>query len=350
MKKIIGAVLTLAIGFTSCKTDIDVNAPYKDVTIVYGLLNQNDAVHYIKINKAFAGQASVLDMALVRDSSEYNTEDLTVELIEKGGANRTISLSDTVIVDKESGYFYGPEQTVYYTKEALDASDNITYTLKIYNKALDKEVTATTKLVKSFSIDSPGSTAEKKISFADDKGLIDSPVRAKWQSAVNGKRYDVKMVFNYVEVKLNGDTVVPAPLEWIRKGVKSTSTTGGEDLEADFTSLEFYDKIMREIPDDSNVKERWAYSLDFHFYVAGEELNTYMEVTEPSTGLVQDKPEYTNLTNAIGVFSSRYEKTLLNKGLSSGTAKYLKTSSYSLSKNFVKYYNFAGTPQYYDIP
>ena len=45
-----------------------------------------------------------------------------------------------------------------------------------------------------------------------------------------------------------------------------------------------------------------------------------MEVNEPSTGIVQEKPEYTNIKNdkgedEIGIFSCRYQTTPLSKPL-----------------------------------
>ena len=340
----------LIISITSCKTDVDINAPYKDVSIVYGILDPNDSIHYIKINKSFAGQADVKDMAKVRDSSEYNPKDLVVEIMEIGGLNRKFTLKDTLIGNKELGYFYGPESILYYfkTTQPLNNSGGVSYSLKIRNNSLNKEISATTKLVKPFIIESPGPTAEKKISFADDKGLLNFPTKVKWKSATYARRYDIKMVFNYFEITSNGDTIVPKPIEWISKGIKSSSPNGNESMEAEFTGLEFYSKIMNEIPDDAQVK-RLAYSLDFYIYAAGEDLSTYIEVTEPSKGLVQDKPEYSNLKNAFGIFSSRSNQKVLNKGLSAGTARFLKVSDYTRSKNFVKYYNFAGTTQYFEI-
>jgi hypothetical protein len=33
-----------------------------------------------------------------------------------------------------------------------------------------------------------------------------------------------------------------------------------------------------------------------------------MEVNEPTNSIVQEKPDYTNITNGLGIFSSRYRK------------------------------------------
>jgi hypothetical protein len=46
-------LLLIPLAFTSCETDFELNAEWKDITIVYGILNQNDTAHYIRIQKAF---------------------------------------------------------------------------------------------------------------------------------------------------------------------------------------------------------------------------------------------------------------------------------------------------------
>jgi hypothetical protein len=49
--------------------------------------------------------------------------------------------------------------------------------------------------------------------------------------------------------------------------------------------------------------------VDYVVSAAGVEYNTYLNVNEPSTSLVQDRPEYTNIENGFGLLSSRYQKT-----------------------------------------
>ena len=55
----------------SCEEDFDITAPYKDITIAYGLLDLNEDTVYVRINKAFLGDGNVLEMVEVEDSSVY---------------------------------------------------------------------------------------------------------------------------------------------------------------------------------------------------------------------------------------------------------------------------------------
>ena len=49
--------------------------------------------------------------------------------------------------------------------------------------------------------------------------------------------------------------------------------------------------------------------MDFIFFGGGEDLITYTEVNKPSIGIVQKKPEFSNIKNGLGIFSSRYITT-----------------------------------------
>ena len=67
-------LLILLAGFivvTSCNNKLNVNAPWQDITIVYGLLSQNDSVQYLRITKAFLGEGDALHFAKIPDSSTY---------------------------------------------------------------------------------------------------------------------------------------------------------------------------------------------------------------------------------------------------------------------------------------
>ena len=76
MKKLTFLFLLSSILFSSCETDFNVNADWQEVTVVYGLLDQNEDKQYIRINKAFLGNADAFIMASVADSINYNPNNL----------------------------------------------------------------------------------------------------------------------------------------------------------------------------------------------------------------------------------------------------------------------------------
>ncbi|MDQ3192582.1 MAG: hypothetical protein M3Q58_13395 [Bacteroidota bacterium] len=336
-------ILSLIAFFSSCSSDLDVNAPYKEIPVVYGLLNQNDSVHYVKITKAFLGKADAYDMAMVRDSSEYrDILDVKINEIINGNVSRTFNLERTLIKNKRPGVFYSPDHYVYaFTTptQALNASAK--YKLIAKNKELDTEVSSITDLVNSFTISRPSTSDLATISYSANNNLTDLTIA--WVSAINARRYNIFVVFKYFDVdKSSGDPstydTIPRTIDW-SYDFKSKSSRGGEEMAFKMTGTEFFSKVAEKVPNATPNTERLAHTIDFNFSVAGEELNTYMEVNEPITGVVQEKPEYTNIENGIGIFSSRLDQSIPNKGLSSGTAKYLKNNSLTIEKGFVKYWD-----------
>ena len=74
VRVILGASLIIA-AFASCSTDVDLYADYKDVAIIYGLLDYQADTNYIKITRAFCGTnddpINAHEVALIADSSNY---------------------------------------------------------------------------------------------------------------------------------------------------------------------------------------------------------------------------------------------------------------------------------------
>src|ERR1039457_1293040 len=129
-----GILIVLSGLIYSCSTKLNIDAPYKETTIVYGLLDQTDTATYIKINKAYLGVGNALTMAGIYDSVNY-TNVLTVQLQQvnllTGNLVKTITLSRDSSIPKPSGLFSSPAQILYKTKAPLDSSCQ--YNLVIVN-------------------------------------------------------------------------------------------------------------------------------------------------------------------------------------------------------------------------
>ena len=114
MKKIYLILSVFTFVFTSCETDFDVNAEWEETMVVFGLLDKSQEVQFIKINKAFLGEADAYDMASVSDSFTYNPEDIIVRLHELGSdTNWTEILKDTIL-EKDDGFFASDNNVIYY--------------------------------------------------------------------------------------------------------------------------------------------------------------------------------------------------------------------------------------------
>ena len=319
-------IILFGLLFSACETDFDLTAEYKDITVVYGLLNQ-DSVTYLKINKAFLGEGDALIMAKIEDSSNYaEMLDVKIEEWADGNLLNTFQLDTVTIDNKKPGLFYNPYQILYKTEAALN--EDYTYKLKILNG--EKEITSETELVHDFTIKKPPA-GSPYINFTYNP----VPSKVEWLSAVNGRRYEVIIRFYFKEKSVNNPDTITRYIDWGLGTKKSQSLQGGESMIVTYFGENFYKICKNNIPYEDPAKEadvisRYPGNVDFIISVAGEDLNTYIEVNEPSNSIVQQKPEYSNITNGIGVFSGRYKKI---------RTKLLKSDSFVLLEELnIKFY------------
>jgi hypothetical protein len=84
----------------------------------------------------------------------------------------------------------------------------------------------------------------------------------------------------------------------------------------------FFNFLRNNLEDDVNVIREFV-DLDWIMTVGTEDLDTYIKVNEPLTGIVQQRPQFTNINNGLGIFSSRYTHTEEDVPLTGGTEEYL---------------------------
>jgi len=323
-------ILFLLIFTWSCEEDFDINAPYQDITVVVGLLDPGEDTIFLKINKAFLGDGNVLEMAKIEDSSIYvNGLQASIEEWENGSFIKSYQL-DTITFNKEEGLFYNPYQIIYYTPYQPVTSRE--YRLKV--EVNNREITGVTSLVNDFSINKP-SAGSQFIQFRKGTdGEID------WTSAKNGKRYEVVIRIKYKEVLFDSPDTIYKYVDWGMGTKKSVNDKGGEDLKIKYSNNGFYTFIADQIPYkqdpdlEANVKERYTIDVDFIIAVAAVDLNTYMEVNEPSNSIVQERPEYTNITSGIGIFSSRF-RNMRTKKIHPETIQTIKTDPLTKDLKFI---------------
>lgn len=287
--------IILFLQLSSCSTDVDNYADYKDVTIVYGLLESNADTTFMKITKAFLGPGNALLFAQNPDSSNYPGK-VIVQL--KGVKNNidlpVITLDTITIKNKLAGdsIFYFPEQKLYYTTSAID--QNAEYTL-VVNKG-EQEITAKTKLVQDFGITLP----INRINFA-----ATAATTIRWNSAVNGKRHEIILIFHYEELLPGSADTVFKTLQW-NLGTKSADyLTGGQQLEVSYLGDNFYSRLQQQLDASALNVRRFAGLVDIIISAGGESLSTYIDVNAPNNSIVQEVPQYSNIDNGFGIFSSR---------------------------------------------
>ena len=324
------ALLCLASMALGCSTDLEINAPYQDITIVHGLLNMRDSIQYIKVNKAFLGEGDALVYAQIQDSNEWQPDAITYAKVFRrlnGAIVDSFPLYDTLLTNREPGVFHAPEQTVHYFKDSfrdqvlqngipttMYLDEESDYALELMVKG--QRINATTNVVNDFSFQAADQSLTIPVNLMD--GSDYGGFELNWSSDLDGKRYEAKYRFNYREVRGTDTTGILSFSQRITN-VVNPGTGGGISMAGLMEGELFFSTLVNRIPADPTVDKRIFMGLDFIVSVANDEFHTFLTLSEPVSGIIEDRPSYTNINNGYGIFASRYDKFILNKGLGGTT-------------------------------
>lgn len=333
--KLLLFAVSLAI-FISCSTDFEVNAPWEDKTVVFGMLDQSDDVQYVKINKTFLGEDDAFNMANVSDSFNY-AEQLNVSLLrlddEDDDVLETIYLVPTNEIVKDTGVFADDNNLLYKTEQKIRR--NSRYQLYIEIPATGKIITAETTTIDTFKIDGPLYTTAGnniKIPF----GLY-SDYRITFDQAHNSKICYINIYFNYYDITGTDTVLNQISYSAAPKVFNQVTENQVDDINeiVIFTNGEEFYKFVASALDVPPIgTKRLAESLDFEFYCGTDDYYTYYQVNNSSSGLSQSKPLYTNVQNGIGLFASKYKQIIYDKELNNQSLDSLSRGVYTKHLRF----------------
>ena len=350
------AVCAILPALSSCEKEFNPLAEYKDITIVYGLVNPVDTTHYLRIHKAFLGPGDIILMAKEPDSSLYPVEDIDVRVFdidEKGNSTRLPVRIENKGGKDSTGYFYAPTQRVYCFDKIFETSYGDVYRpeniikVEIENKKTGKIVYAQTSLVHSFNVKAPIRNAALDLDPKKASGLF------IWNNAKNGRIYDVYYTMRYREgLRKDSSSFIyeRKSITW-HVGSCSARATGTEKIETqnfNFNPGAFYGQIMRDIPYDESVWRMPYDSVSIAIWCGSEDLYYYHNINKPSQGIAQERPEFTNMKTKIyseelgdykeiegeayGIFSSRIVQYVIPLHLSADmTQKHLPATNRQFS-------------------
>ena len=301
--------LPLIAFLSSCSTDIDLYADYKQVPIIYGVLDPTADTNFVKITRAFYVEGDAYQSAANPDSSNYSGK-LDARLVEyrNGDSIREIVLDTITLHNKEHGTFYAPDQKLYYTTEPLNwngVRNFYSYKLKV---VLPERTLATkTDIVGNGGFD----IQSLAVNFSKEYiGMV--PRRFLFYPATNASFYDVSMKFTFLEQRTPEGDSVPRTMEWnVGTFFESnlSSHMDGEAFVFTYRPETFYETLEEFIGDDTVVDGLKRYIEDYPVEViiaaGGEKLRQYIYENDPSYGFVGGDNEFTLIDDGYGVLSSR---------------------------------------------
>ena len=343
-KWMVAAGIIIAASANSCSTDFDLNADFIETPIVYGLLDASTDTQYIRINRAYlSDEVDGLTLASDPDAIYYGDE-LTVRIEEYsfGSLVNTFPLTrvdgDTLGIAKQPGIFASSPNILYRFVANLDYEHN--YKLIAENLETGKIVIAETQLIDSFSTTQPNDGGIFPFSVALSPQNI---FQLRWKTAQDAKIYDLTMRFHYREGTYfsEGDSIhytFSGYKDWVmQRNYETESTNGNVIVSYDVQGETFYNFIKSEFdPVDDFTFIRIADSVQFIIDGGGIELFNYFEYNNATLGITEGQitDAYSNVTNGLGILSSRYHKEGLIYPLAIQTRDSIACSAVTNGLNF----------------
>ena len=330
MKKLFLSLSLLAglVFFNACTTDVELYSDYKDIPIIYGLLDASQDTNFIRINRAFSGDndhpINAANVALIADSCNYPGKlDARIlryknvygneYVLDSQTPDSGIIILDTITIhDKEEGVFYAPDQKVYWTDKPINVNTETTkYRYKLVVHRGNDTITSETNVVggEGFKI------ITESLGFM--AGGNDNSGRIKFTLADNAVFYDAKMEFYYKE-SVHGGPLTDKQVTY-SFGVNTLETLGQENERVYYVSYgmsTLFNLLEDAIGADTVINENHPEVVRYFsekpmkiFLSAGsDELYNYIQINSQA-GYAQTVPDYTNINGGYGVFSSRINKS-----------------------------------------
>lgn len=279
----------------SCENDINVNAPYSETSVLYGVLDAGKDTHYVRITRAFLGPQGLVGGVGVGDSLYYDSVQVLLRGIDANGAivsEVTGTKASNMAMD--TGFFATDGYVPYRFVTTLDQT--LDYRLvAIFPDG--RRMRANTELVYGFTITEPRFPT---FNPAGPRGQ-----EIAWEQAVNGRSYRAFVRLSYVEFPRNNkaDSTVNY-FTYALPYVTGDNLDGIGTISSTLNLDQFYGSIAAQLDAPTGNRVRIPRRIYIEIQCAGDDLATHINVSQPQSGILQDPPFFSNVEGGVGIFSS----------------------------------------------
>ena len=297
IKKLL-VILTI-LNLVACDNKLDINAPYKQIPVIYGFVNKNEAFQFIRVQKVFQNSVDINAKDAAKISDSLYLPNLSVQIIYiKSNGRDTVNCTRIDSIDKNAGFFANDKNFIYRSDYYVIQSDVIKADLLVKDTILGNEYT----LLEPIQIIGGQEIASRNITVSDDPAK-----RINFIYSLNRSAYivDAAIRLKYYEYPIANPTSVV--LKYYDYYLQSGLITS---LLPDEVSIRIISKVLlddwrsyfKNQPKDVNRKFA---SVEYVTWGAGPEFLEIQEISKPNVSFVQKRTDYSNIKNALGIFAAR---------------------------------------------
>lgn len=330
---LIFAFLLGSVFIFSCSNDFDVNAKWKDIPVVYGLLDISDTAHYIRVERAYLDpKADALVLAKITDSIYYENATVRLERVSNGevftlqkvDGNKWGYPREDGIFATDPNWLYRIDSTVL----RLKAGEKIR--LRIDRDNGLPEVTSNALILTPIKLNTPQS-GTNGFSF-NSNGF--SKTNIAWTAADSAYIFDATLFVRYAEYpKINPADVVYKTIKW--PWARSLRRESNNNFDVEKIGVEFYELMKNNIEVNDDLK-RIFIGIDVEIIAGGNALQKYVNVSSANTGITAsgEIPTYSNISEGLGIFDSVNKFRRNGVGIQDKTRDTLKMGYLTKNLNF----------------
>jgi hypothetical protein len=301
MKKNI-LIILVVLGFVACDNKLEINAPYREIPVIYGFININDTVQYLRIQKVFQNSIEVKANEASKISDSLELKNIKVQLIVvRAFTKDTINCYKTNEISKEAGFFANDvnfiyKSDVYNLKQYADIQS---VNLNVTNTLTGNKYTAMCNLIGDQAIESRNITISEnsanKFRFSyrinTSAYIIDAAIRLKYLEApLSNPTAFVEKFYDYY-VQSSDETAKYQPNSIVSFLIKSPDVLKDWRVYFDIQS--------------KNVIRQYV-GVEYVTWGASAELLDIQEISKPNISFVQKRTDYSNIKGgALGLFTAR---------------------------------------------
>ncbi len=286
-----------------CENEIDINAPYKEVPFVIGLLDASQNVQYIRIQKAYQNSVSqtTQEGAQYPDSLYFDTLVVTVRNLSK---NLLHDFKRTY-VQKDAGFFTTNNHHVYECSFTPLVNDK--YELSVFNPK--SGIT-----YKSVPIDIVEPMQLRSNTFQQLKPYVVTafPVIYLDKIGANAAIHDAFLRTYYTEFSNSNPAKIDTfYIDYYLEREARVDFQFTSRRQIPIMPASYYNFLAARVSNNKDVSRRLL-KIVRHSVAGSQFLSDVLELNKDNGGFIDKKRDYSNLTNgAQGIFSSRAQDTAL---------------------------------------
>jgi len=330
----------LLVLINSCSNELELNAPYKNIPVIYGVLSIKDTSHYIRIQKAYTNpNGDATEFAKVIDSIYYKESDVIVKLIDKNLKSWTLHRVDGNLegYKRVSGVFANEPNYLYKIKgDSLNLAGGEKVKIMIYD-AKTNNLIANSETVITKNMENTSPALPSEINFANS--IPNTLNTLHWVFDPNTTKYfNVKMFLNIDETDVsNPSNLISRRIPW--QLVPDFESTGpfisSSKVIMKYPADDFF-SVIKNYFDASVSTKKYFRNIDLEITAVNDDVYKYLNASNVNTGITAAEvvPNYTNITNGKGLFGSKNVLIKNNITVKQQTLDSLKYGSKTKNLNF----------------